>query len=150
MESKNRLSRKMLNALATDGSQIASGEPTRFQCTNGRLTMVTYCGKKKKKNHEHGGRDHQRGEHEEQHDVAKHRAQLGQRVGGGHVEHELKRQRAGRVVDGVPQHPPDVEPVPRLHVVAGVHVMRVERGRGSDRFLSRLEPVGEQEVQRPE
>ena len=99
---------------------------------------------------EHGGRDHQRGEHEEQHDVAEHRAQLGQRVGGGHVEHELEYQRAGRVVEGVPQHPPDVEPVPRLHVVAGVQGMRVERGRGGDRFLGRLEPIGEQEVQRPD
>jgi hypothetical protein len=44
MESKNRLSRKMLNALATDGSQIASGVPTRFQCVSGMLTTVTYCG----------------------------------------------------------------------------------------------------------
>ena len=34
----------MLNALATDGSQIASGEPIRFQCSSGRLAIVTYCG----------------------------------------------------------------------------------------------------------
>ena len=34
----------MLNAFATEGSQIASGEPTRFQCRIGRLTTVTYCG----------------------------------------------------------------------------------------------------------
>src|SRR5258708_26234729 len=44
MESKNRLSRKMLDAFATEGSQMASGDPIRFQCVNGRLAMVTYCG----------------------------------------------------------------------------------------------------------
>ena len=44
IESKNRLSRKMLNALATDGSQIASGVPIRFRCRIGRSATVTYCG----------------------------------------------------------------------------------------------------------
>ena len=34
----------MLNALATEGSQIASGEPIRFQCRSGRLATVRYCG----------------------------------------------------------------------------------------------------------
>ena len=34
----------MLNALATDGSQIASGLPIRFQCRMGSSAMVTYCG----------------------------------------------------------------------------------------------------------
>ena len=34
----------MLNALATDGSQIASGEPIRFKCRIGRSAIVTYCG----------------------------------------------------------------------------------------------------------
>src|SRR4029450_10221036 len=36
IESKNRLSRKMLNALATVGSQIANGESSRLMCTMGR------------------------------------------------------------------------------------------------------------------
>src|SRR5215470_5162590 len=36
IESKKRLSRKMLNALVTAGSQIANGESSRFQCTSGR------------------------------------------------------------------------------------------------------------------
>src|SRR6201990_1860067 len=44
IESKNRLSRKMLNALATSGSQIANGESIRLMCTNGRLMAVKYCG----------------------------------------------------------------------------------------------------------
>src|SRR6202035_4480408 len=44
IESKNRLSRKMLNALATDGSQMAAGEPIRFRCRRGRSAIVTYCG----------------------------------------------------------------------------------------------------------
>src|SRR6185437_1945005 len=44
IESKNRFSRKMLNALATAGSQIASGESSMLTCTNGRLIAVTYCG----------------------------------------------------------------------------------------------------------
>jgi hypothetical protein len=34
----------MLSALATDGSQMAVGEPIRFTCRIGRLTNVTYCG----------------------------------------------------------------------------------------------------------
>ncbi len=34
----------MLNALATEGSQMASGEPIRFTCRIGRSTIVTYCG----------------------------------------------------------------------------------------------------------
>ena len=34
----------MLNALATDGSQIAHGLPIRFQCTMGSAAIVTYCG----------------------------------------------------------------------------------------------------------
>ena len=34
----------MLNALATDGSQMASGVPIRFTCTIGRSATVTYCG----------------------------------------------------------------------------------------------------------
>src|SRR4051794_24061300 len=44
IESKNRLSRKMLNALATSGSQIANGESSMLMCTIGRLITVTYCG----------------------------------------------------------------------------------------------------------
>src|SRR3984885_5589369 len=44
IESKNRLSRKMLNALAISGSQIAHGLPIRFQCTMGSADIVTYCG----------------------------------------------------------------------------------------------------------
>src|SRR3954470_15088517 len=44
MESKNRFNRKMLNALATSGSQIANGESSRLTCTNGRSIAVTYCG----------------------------------------------------------------------------------------------------------
>ena len=44
IESKNRLSRKILKALATEGSQIASGEPIRFRCRSGRSETVTYCG----------------------------------------------------------------------------------------------------------
>ena len=67
--------------------------------------------------------------------AAKHRPQLGQRVGGGDVEDELERQRAEGVVHRVPQHQPDVEPVPRLHVAAWADVMRVERRRCRDRFL---------------
>src|ERR1700722_4839694 len=44
IESKNRLSRKMLNALATEGSQMAAGEPIRFRCRIGRFATVMYCG----------------------------------------------------------------------------------------------------------
>src|SRR4051812_46706910 len=44
IESKNRLSRKMLNALATSGSQRAHGESSRLRCTIGTLIAVTYCG----------------------------------------------------------------------------------------------------------
>ncbi len=44
IESKKRLSRKMLKALATEGSQIASGVPIRFRCRIGRSATVTYCG----------------------------------------------------------------------------------------------------------
>src|ERR1700755_3598514 len=44
IESKNRLSRKMLKALATEGSQMASGEPIRVRCRSGRAAMVTHCG----------------------------------------------------------------------------------------------------------
>ena len=44
IESKNRLSRKMLKALATEGSQIASGVPIRFRCSSGRSGTVRYCG----------------------------------------------------------------------------------------------------------
>jgi hypothetical protein len=44
IESKKRLSRKMLKALATEGSQIASGEPIRSRCRIGRSATVTYCG----------------------------------------------------------------------------------------------------------
>jgi hypothetical protein len=32
----------MLNGFATGGSQMASGDPIRFQCVNGKLAMVTY------------------------------------------------------------------------------------------------------------
>src|ERR1700760_2726506 len=42
IESKKRLSRKMLNALAISGSQIAHGESSRLTCTIGRLMAVTY------------------------------------------------------------------------------------------------------------
>src|ERR1022692_3671918 len=44
IESKNRLSRKILKALATDGSQMASGVPIRFRCRIGRLATVRYRG----------------------------------------------------------------------------------------------------------
>src|ERR1044071_7564275 len=44
IESKNRLSRKMLNALATSGSQIAHGESSRLTWMIGRSIAVTYCG----------------------------------------------------------------------------------------------------------
>ena len=44
IESKNRLSRKMLKAFATDGSQMAAGVPIRFRCRIGRLATVRYCG----------------------------------------------------------------------------------------------------------
>src|SRR3954452_1785521 len=44
IESKNRLSRKMLNALATEGSQIASGDPIRFRCRIGRADEGTDWG----------------------------------------------------------------------------------------------------------
>jgi hypothetical protein len=44
IESKNRLSRKMLKALATEGSQMASGVPIRLTCKMGRLATVRYCG----------------------------------------------------------------------------------------------------------
>src|SRR6266480_2850299 len=44
IESKNRLSRNMLNALVTAGSQIAHGELSMCQCRIGRLITVTYCG----------------------------------------------------------------------------------------------------------
>src|SRR5580692_13114315 len=40
IESKNRLSRKMLNPLATLGSQIAAGEPIRLMFTIGRCATV--------------------------------------------------------------------------------------------------------------
>src|SRR3984957_7623026 len=40
IESKNRLSRKMLNPLATLGSQIAAGEPIRLIFTIGRCATV--------------------------------------------------------------------------------------------------------------
>src|ERR1700691_6635907 len=43
-ESKNRLSRKILKALATEGSQMAAGEPIRFRCRIGRFATVMYCG----------------------------------------------------------------------------------------------------------
>ena len=33
-----------MKALATEGSQMASGEPIRFRCRSGRSAMVTYCG----------------------------------------------------------------------------------------------------------
>ena len=44
IESKNRFSRKMLNAFATSGSQIANGESSRLTRTMGRSITVTYCG----------------------------------------------------------------------------------------------------------
>ena len=44
IESKNRFSRKMLNAFATIGSQIAHGESSRLTCRIGRSITVTYCG----------------------------------------------------------------------------------------------------------
>src|SRR3954447_10619438 len=44
IESKKRLSRKMLNALAISGSQSAHGESSRLTCTIGRSIAVTYCG----------------------------------------------------------------------------------------------------------
>src|SRR5262249_56207956 len=44
IESKKRLSRKMLNALVTAGSQIAHGASTRFAPKIGRWMTVTYCG----------------------------------------------------------------------------------------------------------
>src|SRR5262245_5465923 len=44
MESKNRFSRKMLNALVTAGSQIAHGVFSRFHWKIGRSMTVTYCG----------------------------------------------------------------------------------------------------------
>ena len=34
----------MLKALATEGSQMASGVPIRFTVQEGRLTTVRYCG----------------------------------------------------------------------------------------------------------
>src|SRR6185312_16248690 len=40
IESKNRFSRKMLNALATVGSQIANGESSRLMLRIGRLMTV--------------------------------------------------------------------------------------------------------------
>src|ERR1700736_1244083 len=44
IESKNRFSKKMLNALATDGSQITQGVFCRLRWTSGRSRMVRYCG----------------------------------------------------------------------------------------------------------
>src|SRR3954469_5619637 len=44
IESKKRLSRKMLNALAISGSQSAHGESSRLTCTIGRSIAVTYGG----------------------------------------------------------------------------------------------------------
>src|SRR5438445_12769570 len=44
IESKNRLSRKMLNALVTAGSQITHGESSMRQWKTGRSITVTYCG----------------------------------------------------------------------------------------------------------
>src|SRR5258708_686202 len=40
IESKNRLSRKILKALATEGSQMASGQPIRFSCRSGRSAVL--------------------------------------------------------------------------------------------------------------
>src|SRR5207244_2584001 len=96
IESKNRLSRKMLKALATEGSQIASGEPIRFRCRSGRSDTVTYCGTSSTvagiisvatvllvpqyvtvSDLQHRGRDHQRGQHQREDDVAEHRPQPG-------------------------------------------------------------------------
>src|SRR5262245_34555766 len=44
IESKNRFNRKMLNAFATAGSQMAQGVSSRFQPKIGRSMTVTYCG----------------------------------------------------------------------------------------------------------
>ena len=44
IESKNRFSRKMLKALATEGSQIAQGVSSRLTCSTGRSMTVRYCG----------------------------------------------------------------------------------------------------------
>ena len=94
IESKNRLSRKMLNALATDGSQIASGEPIRFQVQERQVRRRSRTAARRapwpgSSAWPASG---------DSIDVAEHRPQLGQRVGGGHVEDELEGQRAERVV----------------------------------------------------
>ncbi len=44
MESKNRFSRKMLNAFVTAGSQMAQGVLSRFHPKIGMSMTVTYCG----------------------------------------------------------------------------------------------------------
>src|SRR5262245_16930938 len=43
MESKKRFNRKILNAFATVGSQIANGESSRLMWMIGRSMTVTYC-----------------------------------------------------------------------------------------------------------
>ena len=87
IESKKRLSRKMLKPLATAGSQIAQGVSSRFQLKIGRSGDGQVL------------RDDQTvagiisvASISAEDDVAEHRAQLGQRVGRGHVEDQLEGQ----------------------------------------------------------